>query len=64
MIKAAPPASPVVQAGHPVLRAVAEPVDTALLGSAELRALVQKMVAVMRAAPGVGLAAPQIGVGL
>jgi peptide deformylase len=54
----------VVQAGHPVLRAVAAPVDAALLGSKELGALVQKMVAVMRAAPGVGLAAPQIGVGL
>ena len=63
MIKA-PLASPMVQAGHPVLRAVAAPVDAAHLGSAELRALIQKMVAVMRAAPGVGLAAPQIGVGL
>ena len=47
-----------------MLRAVAEPVDPAFLGSKELRALVQKMVTVMRAAPGVGLAAPQIGVGL
>ncbi len=63
MIKAAAP-SPVVQAGHPVLRAVAAPVERARLGSKELGALVQKMVAVMRAAPGVGLAAPQIGVGL
>ena len=55
---------PVVQAGHPVLRAAAQPVDPADLDSEELRALVQTMVAVMRAAPGVGLAAPQIGVGL
>lgn len=47
-----------------MLRAVAEPVDPAHVGSTELRALVQKMVTVMRGAPGVGLAAPQIGVGL
>jgi peptide deformylase len=60
----APPLPPVVQAGHPVLRAVAEPINPASLGSGDLRALVQTMVAVMRAAPGVGLAAPQIGVGL
>jgi peptide deformylase len=59
-----PPPSPIVQAGHPVLRAAAALVDPAHVGSPELRALVQKMVAVMRAAPGVGLAAPQIGVGL
>ena len=63
MIKAPTP-SPVVQAGHPVLRAAAVPVDPAHLGSKDLGALIQKMVAVMRAAPGVGLAAPQIGVGL
>lgn len=55
---------PVVQAGHPVLRAAAALVDPADLGSEALRALVQTMVEVMRAAPGVGLAAPQIGVGL
>ena len=60
----APSLPPVVQAGHPVLRAAAELVDPADLGSEELRALVQTMVEVMRAAPGVGLAAPQIGVGL
>jgi peptide deformylase len=54
----------VVQAGHPVLRAAALPVDPAHLGTKDLGALIHKMVAVMRAAPGVGLAAPQIGVGL
>ena len=63
MIKAPSP-SPVVQAGHPVLRAAAVPVDPAHVGTKELDALIQKMVAIMRAAPGVGLAAPQIGVGL
>ena len=63
MIKA-PSLPPVVQAGHPVLRAAAELVDPARVESRDFRALVQSMVAVMRAAPGVGLAAPQIGVGL
>jgi peptide deformylase len=33
-----------------------------LLGTPELGALLEKMVAAMRAAPGVGLAAPQLGV--
>ena len=63
MIKA-PSLPPVVQAGHPVLRAVAELGDPARLGSRDVQALVHTMVAVMRAAPGVGLAAPQIGVPL
>ena len=55
---------PIVQAGHPVLRAAAAPVPPALFGTDELRQLVASMVEVMRKAPGVGLAAPQIGVGL
>ncbi len=53
---------PIVQAGHPVLRGRAEPVPASELGSAALLRLVDEMVAAMRAAPGVGLAAPQIGV--
>lgn len=53
-----------MQAGHPVLRAAAAQVPPALFGSDELRQLVASMVEVMRKAPGVGLAAPQIGVGL
>jgi formyl-CoA transferase len=35
-----------------------------MLGTPQLRGLVDEMVAAMRAAPGVGLAAPQIGAGL
>jgi peptide deformylase len=54
----------IVQAGDPVLRRAAEPVAPERFGSAELRDLVDTMVAVMHAAPGVGLAAPQIGVPL
>ncbi len=55
---------PIVQAGHPVLRARAAPVTADMLGTRRLRELVATMVEVMRAAPGVGLAAPQIGVSL
>ena len=54
----------IVQAGHPVLRDAAKRVPEEMLGSAELASLVRTMVDVMRDAPGVGLAAPQIGVGL
>lgn len=54
----------IVQAGHPVLRAEALPVPTEMLGTKQLHELVEVMTAVMRKAPGVGLAAPQIGVGL
>ncbi|HVY49602.1 MAG TPA: peptide deformylase [Minicystis sp.] len=55
---------PIVQTGHPVLRNAARPVPPEMLGSAELASLVRTMIEVMRNAPGVGLAAPQIGVPL
>ena len=42
----------------------AEDVPDSMLDSQELRDLVQTMIDTMRAAPGVGLAAPQIGVPL
>ena len=45
----------------PVLRIVASPVGA---GDADLRRLVDDMIETMYAAPGVGLAAPQIGVSL
>jgi len=54
---------PIVQAGHPVLRQVARPYDGELAPD-ELTALVGLMHRTMRAAPGVGLAAPQIGLPL
>jgi peptide deformylase len=47
--------------GDPVLRTPAEPVHDF---DAELRKLVQDLTDTMKEAPGVGLAAPQIGVGL
>ncbi len=53
----------IVQAGHPVLRAQALPF-TGQLSKAELSGLIGFMTESMRAAPGVGLAAPQIGIPL
>ncbi|MFO0556096.1 MAG: peptide deformylase [Polyangiaceae bacterium] len=52
----------IVRAGHPVLRGCADPVTEEELGQKPLLALVRTMVEAMRRAPGVGLAAPQIGV--
>ena len=49
----------IVQVGDPVLRAVAQPVEVADLPA--LAQLIDEMRDTMRAAPGVGLAAPQIG---
>lgn len=54
---------PIVQAGHPVLRQQAALFD-GQLDSAELDALIALMREVMHDAPGVGLAAPQLGVPL
>lgn len=54
----------IVKAGHPVLRAGAAPVTAEMFGTKRLRDLASTMTEVMRKAPGVGLAAPQIGVGL
>lgn len=53
----------IVQAGHPVLRARALEF-TGQLTESDLQRLTDIMVATMRAAPGVGLAAPQIGIPL
>lgn len=54
----------IVRAGNPVLRHAVRPVAPDELGTKDLQRLVDTMAAVMRKAPGVGLAAPQIGVGL
>ncbi|MCZ2404067.1 peptide deformylase [Paenarthrobacter sp. Z7-10] len=53
----------IVQAGHPVLRQPAAPVE-GQLSVEELAALTALMRRVMHEAPGVGLAAPQIGIPL
>jgi peptide deformylase len=49
----------ILTAPHPLLRAKTEPVETI---DDELRRLMDDMLETMYAAPGVGLAAPQIGV--
>src|SRR6478672_12828432 len=54
---------PIVQAGHPVLRHVAAPFD-GQLSDADLGHLIDLMRSVMHKAPGVGLAAPQLGIPL
>ena len=56
-------APPIVQAGASVLRSRAESVPSSLLATPALRELVGVMTDVMRDAPGVGLAAPQVGIG-
>ena len=54
----------VVQVGAPGLRNKAEDVPKETIATPEFQALVAKMIDTMRKAPGVGLAAPQIGVPL
>lgn len=54
---------PIVQDGHPVLRAIAAPVPEELFGSDELRHILDDMEqALDKEADGVALAAPQIAV--
>ena len=54
---------PIVQLGHPALRQPALPYD-GQLNPGELSAFIALMRRVMHAAPGVGLAAPQLGIPL
>ncbi|MFE8952933.1 peptide deformylase [Streptomyces althioticus] len=54
---------PIVAAGHPVLRRPTTPYG-GQLDDALLARFVRALRVTMRAAPGVGLAAPQVGVGL
>jgi len=55
---------PIVQLGDPVLRRRAREVTAVELASPRLQELIDAMRETMRHAPGVGLAAPQIGLGL
>jgi peptide deformylase len=52
----------IVQVGDPVLRAPTRAVDLDAIRRPQMHDLIQRMVAAMRKAPGIGLAAPQIGV--
>lgn len=51
----------VVQLGNPVLRTPARALSKEEILSPQIQSLIQDMTQVMRTAPGVGLAAPQIG---
>src|SRR5436189_5122596 len=53
---------PILVVGHPVLRQKAKRVSQAL--DKPIQRLIDAMIETMRAAPGVGLAAPQVGVPL
>jgi peptide deformylase len=54
----------IVECGDPVLRRPADPMDPADLATDDMQRLIGQMRATMEAAPGVGLAAPQVGIGL
>jgi peptide deformylase len=55
---------PIVQLGDPVLRHVGRELTPAEIRGPEVQQLIDRMRETMRHAPGVGLAAPQIGLGL
>jgi peptide deformylase len=54
----------VARLGHPVVRAVAQPVDPAMINRPEFQKLLDDMVDTMREYTGVGLAAPQVHLSL
>ncbi|CAN8305113.1 unnamed protein product [Cochlearia groenlandica] len=54
----------IVAAGDPVLHEKAREVDPEEIGSDRIQKIIDDMIKVMRLAPGVGLAAPQIGIPL
>jgi len=54
----------ILQVGNPVLRQRARALRLAEISSSEIRDLIRSMRACMREAPGVGLAAPQVGYSL
>ncbi|MEM1206042.1 MAG: peptide deformylase [Acidobacteriota bacterium] len=55
---------PIVRLGHPALRTPAEPLNPEQLSSQETQQLIDDMLETMTDAEGVGLAAPQVGLGL
>ena len=55
---------PIVQAGEPVLRCRGRSLSPQQIRSKEIQKLIEHMRETMRGAPGVGLAAPQIGLSL
>ncbi len=57
------PLRPIVHLGHPALRTPAEPLDPDRLRDPEIQSLIDDMFETMLDAGGVGLAAPQLGIG-
>jgi Polypeptide deformylase len=54
----------IVKAGDPVLYEPAQEVAKEEIGSEKIEKIIEEMISVMRQGPGVGLAAPQIGIPL
>jgi peptide deformylase len=54
----------IVQAGDPVLRQLARPLSADEITGEETRQTIADMLETLRLAPGVGLAAPQVGLGI
>jgi peptide deformylase len=54
----------IVQTGEPVLRQIARPLSKEEILSDHIQRLIEDMRETMRDAPGVGLAAPQVGLPL
>jgi peptide deformylase len=54
----------IVQAGDPVLRQIARPLHPDEIRSSQMQQTIADMLETLRLAPGVGLAAPQIGLGV
>lgn len=55
---------PIIHAGEPVLRQQARALSPQEISSKEIQKLIEHMRETMRGAPGVGLAAPQVGLSL
>lgn len=54
----------IVKAGDPVLRQISRPLRADEIASPEIQQTIADMLETLRLAPGVGLAAPQVGLGL
>jgi len=58
------PTRPIVRLGHPTLRSVAQALPPGRVDEPAIQELIDDMIETMRAAHGVGLAAPQVGTSL
>src|SRR5579862_1251219 len=58
------PIRPIVRLGHPTLRSVAQALPPGIVGEPAIQELIDDLIDTMRAAHGIGLAAPQVGTAL